>query len=195
MEEKIKIIISQLGNLRIKKNVNLNEYILSKPETRALALYIATSTTELIKAVSLCRELKLPFLLIGSGSKLSLSAAIFQGLVIKNRSHHLKIFGVKGKVSRLGIGVKEAFIEAGSGVTLSDLAEFSLKQGLGGFEDLSEQVGTVGGSILNNILLRDKTVHVDILDNFGDNTTKDLKELHGNDVVLKVIFHLKAKEV
>lgn len=195
MEEKIKIIISQLGNLRIKENVDLNEYILSKPGTRASALFIATSITELIKAVSLCRELKLPFLLIGSGSKLSAPITIFQGLVIKNRSHNLKIFGVKGKVSRLGIGIKEAFIEADSGVPLSDLAAFSLKQGLGGFEDLSKQVGTVGGSILNNIMLRNKTVHVDILDNSSDNIKKDLNKLQGNDVVLKVIFHLKAKEV
>ena len=195
MEEKIKIIIGQLGSLRIKENVDLDEYILSKPGTKAAALFIATSTTELVKAVSLCRELKIPFLLIGSGSKLSIKVIFFQGLVIKNRCHNLKIFGVKGKVTRSGIGVKEAFIEADSGTTLSDLAAFSLKQDLSGFEDLFKQIGTVGGSILNNILLRDRTVHINILDNSGDNKMRDLDKLHGNDVVLKAIFHLKAKEV
>lgn len=195
MDEKIKIIISQLGNLRIKENADLNEYILSKPGTKARVLFIATSTTELIKAVSLSRELKLPFLLIDSGSKFFAPVTVFQGLVIKNRSHNLKIFGVKGKVSRLGIGIKEAFIESDSGVTFSDLAAFSLKQGLGGFEDLSKQTGIVGGSILTNTLLRDKTVQVGVLDNSGNRVVKDLEKLQGNDVILKVIFHLSAKEV
>lgn len=195
MEEKIKIIVSQLGDLRVKKNVDLDEYVQSVSGVEASALFIATTISELVKVVLLCKELNLDFLIIGSGSKISLPKKDFQGLVIKNRSHSLKIFGVKGKVSRAGIGIREAFIEADSGISLPDLASFSSKQGLAGFEGLSHAIGTVGGSILSNSWLRNKTVNINILDNFGDVVTKDLKELLGNDVILKVIFLLKAKAV
>lgn len=195
MEEKINIISSQLGSLRVKKNVDLKDYLQSGLGGNALGLFIATSTEELIKAVNLCQELKLDFLLMGSGSKISPPKIGILGLVIKNRSHNLKIFGVKGKVSRLGIGIKEAFIEADSGVILSDLAAFSQKQGLGGFEDLDQMRGTVGGSILSNQLLRNKTTHANVLDKSGKKTEKDITEISGRDIILKVVFHLKAKEV
>ncbi|MDO8637946.1 MAG: FAD-binding protein [Candidatus Daviesbacteria bacterium] len=195
MEEKINLIASQLGEIRVKKNINLSDYLESKLVNEASAIFIATSTQELIKAVNLCRELKLDYLLIGSGSKIMVSNNNFEGLVIKNRSHNLKIFGVKGKVSRAGIGIKEAFIEADSGVNLTDLLIFSSGQGLGGFENLSNITGTIGGSILNNLLLRENTTSVKVLDKSGSEAVKDINKITGKDVILKVIFHLKAKEV
>ena len=195
MEEKIKIIISELGEIRVKKNINLGDYIESIIAGDAGALFIATSTPELIKAIYLCRELKLDYLLIGSGSKIVIVGNNFKGMVIKNRSHNLKIFGVKGKVSRAGIGIREAFIEADSGTNLSDLSAFCTKQGLGGFEDLSDIKGTVGGSMLSNFLLRENTTSVKVLNKFGSEIVKGLNEITGKDIILKVIFHLKAKEV
>lgn len=195
MEEKINIISSQLGDLRVKKNVDLTDYLESKLGGKASGLFIATSTEELIKAVCLCKELKIDFLLMGSGSKINIPKTDILGLVIKNRSHNLKIFGVKGKVSRVGIGIKEAFVEADSGVILSDLASFSRKQGLNGFEDLVLVKGTVGGSILSNQLLRDKITHAVVLNKLGKEIVKKLNEISGPDIILKVVFHLKAKEV
>lgn len=195
MEEKIKIITSQLGEVRVKRDVNLSDYLESKAVSEAGAIFIATSTQELIKAVNLCRELKFDYSLIGSGSKIMISNKKFEGLVIKNRSHNLKIFGVKGKVSRAGIGVREAFIEADSGVNLTDLSIFSINQGLGGFEDLSNTKGTVGGSILSNFILRENAASIKVLDKSGLEIVKDLNGITGKDVILKIIFHLKAKEV
>lgn len=195
MEEKINLIASQLGEIRVKKNINLSDYLESKFVSDANAIFLATSTQELIKVINLCKELKLDYLLIGSGSKIVISNNYFKGLVIKNRSHNLKIFGVKGKVSRAGIGIREAFIEADSGVILSELSIFSIKQGLGGFENLSTMKGTVGGSILSNFLLRENTTSIKILDKLGLETVKNLNKITAKDVILKVIFHLKAKEV
>lgn len=195
MEEKINLIASQLDEIRIKKNINLRDYLESKFSMEASAIFIATSTQELIKSINLCRELKLDYLLVGSGSKVMVSGNSFKGLVIKNRSHNLKIFGVKGKVSRAGIGIKEAFVEADSGVNLTDLLKFSSDQGLGGFESLSKTKGTIGGSILSNYLLRENTTSVKILDKSGFEVIVDLSRITGKDVILKVIFHLKAKEV
>lgn len=195
MEEKINIIVSQLGDLRVKRNVDLTEYVFLQPAGLASAVFIATSIAELIKAVSLCRELKLPFIVIGSGSKVSNLGSGFSGLVIKNRSQNLKIFGVKGKVSRSGIGIKEAFIEADSGATLSDVADYTLKQGLAGFEDLKLTKGTIGGSVLNNPTLLDNVTQIKVLNNSDVTFTKDKNEVSSKDIILKSVFHLKAREV
>lgn len=195
MEEKINLIISQLGDLRVKKNIDLSEYVLSRPTGIASALFIATSISELIKAVLLCRELRISFLVIGSGSKISSLNSGFSGLAIKNRSQNLKIFGIKGQVSRSGIGIREAFIEADSGVNLSDLANYAAKQGLVGFEDLNSTKGTVGGSIFSNLLLQTNVSQIKVLNNGNIEKTKEKTELLKSDVILKAVFHLKAREV
>lgn len=195
MEEKIKILISQLGDLRVKKNADLSDYVSTKPVGLSSALFIATSISELKKAILLCRELKLPFLIIGSGSKVTNLVNGFAGLVIKNRSHNLKIFGVKGKISRAGIGIQEAFVEADTGAILSDVADYVSKQGLQGFDDLKLIKGTIGGSILNNQILFDKITQIDVLNNLNKEQMKNKNELTKHDIFLKTIFHLKAKEV
>jgi UDP-N-acetylenolpyruvoylglucosamine reductase len=195
MEEKINIIASQLGEIRVKKEVDLNSYFQSGKGGISAAVYIATSAKELIKAVSLCRELKVKYLLIGSGSKMKVPVEKFDGLVIKNRSQNLKIFGFKGKVSRFGIGIEEAYIEADSGVTLSDLAIFSMNQGLRGFENLVNIRGTIGGSLLSNQILRDKVTKVKILDKFAEEDEKDIIGISGKDIIIKAIFLLKSKKV
>lgn len=195
MEEKINIISSQLGDLRVKKNVDLDEYILFKPAGFASGVFIATSISELIKVIQLCKELKTPFLIIGSGSKINFLKSGFLGLVIKNRSQNLKIFGIKGKVSRNGIGIKEAFVEADSGATLSDVADYTKKQGLAGFEDLKLIKGTIGGSILSNPILIASVTQIKVLANSGKEETKDFVRVAKNDVILKAIFHLKAREI
>lgn len=195
MEEKINLIISQLGELRVKKNVDLNEYVLSKPAGFATALYIATSVAELCNAILLCRELKVPFLVLGSGSKIMSVTSGFVGLVIKNRSQNLKIFGIKGKVSRFGIGIEEAFIEADSGTSLGDLADFALKQGLAGFEDLRLTKGTVGGSVLSESVLFENVSQLKVLNSSNIEQTKNKGEVLVCDIILKAVFHLKAREV
>lgn len=195
MEEKINIIISQLGDLRVKRDVDLSEYVSLKPVGYASALFLATSIAELIRAVLLCRELKIPFLVIGSGSKITTVGTGFLGLVIKNRSQNLKIFGIKGQVSRAGIGIKEAYIEADSGVNLSDLADYALKQGLIGFDDLRLAKGTVGGSLSSSPVLFEKVTQIKVLDNSNIEKTKEKQELSKRDIILKAVFHLKAKEV
>lgn len=182
MEAKIKLLISELGENRIKQNYNADAY------------YIATNTRELIKSIKLCLELKIPFLIFGMGSKIALAKNGFKGLVIKNRSDNLKIFGIKGKVSRDGIGVEEAFIEADSGTSLPYLNEFALKQGLGGFEDLANAIGTVGGSIMVNQTLREKAAQIKVLAQDGSIKTKELLGLSNSDIILSIIFKLKAKK-
>jgi UDP-N-acetylmuramate dehydrogenase len=194
MDEKIKLLVSQLGENRVKTEVDLSQYLESGWGGPARAFFIATTSRELIRVVELCRELQLDFWVIGSGSKATVPESGFYGLVIKNRSDFLKIFGVKGKVSRAGIGIEEAFLEAESGVSLTRLSEFADQQGLAGLEILKGIPGTIGGSVLMNQVLRERIYQVKILDDSGEIISMSLEDLDKNGIIISVVFKLKAKK-
>ncbi|GEM_PF-1563023 len=195
MEERIKLLVRSLGEERVKENIDLSDHMETRLGAVTRLFYIATTTRELIKAVELCRELKINFLIMGSGSKMAISDKGFEGLVIKNRSDNLKIFGIKGKVSRAGLGIEEAFLEADSGTSIGRLSEYSLQQGLGGFETVKQAPGTVGGSIHTFPVLREKVHQVKVLTKTGTMKVKHLSEITREDIFLSVIFLLKAKKV
>lgn len=193
MEEKIKLLASELGEDRLKMNVPLSDYIYSKTSVISAGVYVATNSRELIRAVELCRELDVNFILIGSGSKLVPPRHSFPGLAIKNRADKLKIFGIKGKVSRDGLGIEEAFVEAESGTSLKGLSEYALKQKLGGLDVLSTELGTIGGSFLTNRFIREKAYQAKILTGSGFIKLKQPLEVNGGDVIIAVTFKLRSK--
>lgn len=195
MDEKVRLLIAELGDTRVKKDIDVSEYLQTGLGSRAAAFYIATTTRELIKVICLCRELRLNFLLIGLGSKIIVAASGFDGLAIKNRSDNLRIFGVKGKVSREGIGIQEAFLEADSGVSLKRLADYADRQGLGGLDVLKSATGTAGGSIMVNKDLREGVYQVKVLTPDNEIVEKKIDELKRDDIILAVVFKLRAKEV
>lgn len=190
----MKLLESVLGEGRIKKNIDISEYLQTKLGAVAAAFYIATATRELVKAVELCRQLRMDFLVIGSGSKMAISKKGVEGLVIKNRSDNVRIFGVKGKVSRNGIGVEEAMVEVDSGMSLEGLAKFVDKHGLGGLDGLEKTVGTVGGSLVVNPILREKAVQVKVLVSGDHELTKEPSAVRREDIILSVVLKLKAKK-
>ncbi len=193
MEDRLKLLIRELGEMRVKLDIDASEYLETKLGCKVPAFYLATTTSELVSAVEVCRELDLPFFLIGSGSKVSLKNSGFAGVLIKNRSHAMKVSGIKGKVSPTGIGIEEAFIEADSGVTLGSLIEFADAQGLGGIEYFQSLSGTIGGNLFINPDLRTIMHQIKVLTPLGDKVTKSSDELKKEDIILSVVFKLKAK--
>ncbi|MCL5410101.1 MAG: FAD-binding protein [Patescibacteria group bacterium] len=189
-----KLLVAELGELRVKKAINLDDYIERRVGLEVPALFIATTIRELIKAIDLCKELNITFRVIGSGSKINQTDFDGVGLVIKNRADNLKIYGIKGKVSRSGLGIEEALIEADAGASLDRLAQYSMKQGLGGLESLLGSRYTVGGSLLTQIVVRDNTHQVKILNNLSQVETVDMLEINPQNIILSVIFKLKAKQ-
>ncbi|MDI6883335.1 MAG: UDP-N-acetylmuramate dehydrogenase [Patescibacteria group bacterium] len=87
------------------------------------------------------RSDKLPFFILGGGSNLLVSDKGFKGIVIKikNQKSKIKNTNQKSKV-----------IEVGAGTELSDLVDFSFKEGLQGLEWAAGIPGTVGGAIYGN---------------------------------------------
>lgn len=195
MDEKFKLLDSDLGEIRVKKNINVTEFLQSKLGGLVSFFYIATSEKELIKVIQLCEELKIDFLLVGSGSKINISKNGFLGLVIKNRNDSLKIFGIKGKVSRDGLGIEEALIEAGSGVSLKRLNEYIRTQSLGGMEGFETSLNTIGGSFYITPELRQKSQQLKVFNPHGQIQIKQESELSREDIILSVVFKLKSRKM
>lgn len=192
MEDKIKILINELGEYRIKRDVDLSREIINGKSQKATLFYIATRLNELIKAVQLCQQLNIPYQVVGSGSKILFSKNILSGLMIKNRSDNIKIFGIKGKVFQQGLGIDEAFLEVDSGVSLVKLADFARGQKLTGLEIFQSISGTVGGSLcLPNLL--PKIIKIKVLTSKGEIQETLPDEYNPGDIVLTVIFKLLAK--
>lgn len=99
-------------------------------------LYIVRQTEEIVELVRLAYQFKVPFFMMGRGTNMLFSDNEFRGLVIVNHSR---------KITREG-----ELIIADSGVSLSDIINFGLKEGLGGMESLFCLPGTVGGAVFGN---------------------------------------------
>jgi UDP-N-acetylmuramate dehydrogenase len=122
--------------LGIKKDIALSDYTTFKIGGPAKYFYVAESQEELLKAISLAKELNLPFFVLGGGSNLLVSDQGFDGLVIKNQCSNLE--------------VQDNYIFVESGVLLNHLVSISMENSLGGLEWGGGIYGTVGGAIRGN---------------------------------------------
>lgn len=194
MEERIKLLISELGELRVRRDVDVSEYLLTNLGGLAEAFYIATTSRELVKAIEICRELKIDYFLIGSGSKVAISEKRVRGLVIKNRSDNIKISGVRGKVSDKGLGIEEAILEIDSGVSIQRLCDFADAQNLTGVEILRGIIGTIGGNLFINPALKRMVEQVRIITKIGASKIIKTADMVRLDVILSVIMKLRTKK-
>jgi UDP-N-acetylmuramate dehydrogenase len=193
MDEKIKLLIAELGEERVKLNEPLKNHTFSKLGGPAKIFYIATTQRELIKILDLSYALKIDYLVLGNGTKFLPSAKGFEGLVIKNRTTIVKIGGIKGKVSAEGLGIEEALIEADSGVSLGRLNEFLKEQKLTEILGMSSLKSSVGGSIFLDEHLREQTQQVKVWDR-EDVFEISVNELNRNKhVVLSIVVKVKSQ--
>lgn len=192
MQDKIRLLAQYLGGERVRMRVDLGEVFSARLEQEADGFYIATSVKELVNVIRACQDLKLDYIVLGLGTRVRLSQKYFPGLVIKNRSDNIRVFGIRGKVSSLGIGVEEAMIESDSGVSLSKLSEFLKQQNLMGFDGIADQ-GTLGGMLADRpgLAFPEK---VKIIGSDGQVQTKELDQLKKGEIILSAIFKLKARQ-
>ncbi|MCX7714675.1 MAG: UDP-N-acetylmuramate dehydrogenase [Clostridia bacterium] len=98
----------------------------------------ASSTEEITKVVSLCKENDIPYFIMGNGSNLLVGDKGIRGVVIK----------VAEKMS--GYEVFGTNMSAQSGILLSKIANAALKNSLSGLEFAAGIPGTLGGGIYMN---------------------------------------------
>lgn len=193
MNNTYKLIVDSFGKDRFKFDESLVEQTALRVGGPAKLFFIAFTTAELIKIINMCRELKLPFFLFGLGTKIMISDAGFDGLVIKNRTKEVEIVSIKGKASRVGIGIDEALVEVDSGVSVARFIEFLDAKGLTSSE-FKNIPGTVGGNLFLSKILQNRIKSIKVL-----SLRYKIEEIQASElslkkhIVLSVIFRIKAK--
>ncbi len=101
--------------------------------------FIVPKTTEEVQeAVALCKEMSLPYYILGNGSNLLVSDAGYRGVVIQ-------IYKEMGSIQ-----VQGEQIRAQAGALLSKIGSIALAESLTGFEFAAGIPGCVGGAVVMN---------------------------------------------
>lgn len=195
MDSKFKLIVDSLGKDRFKFNEPLKDYTALSVGGVAQLFFIAFTTPELTKIVKMCRELKLPVFVFGTGSKIMISDTGFPGLVVKNRTKNIQTVSVKGKVTKYGIGVEEALVEVDSGVSINKFCDYLEQHGLQNKEFRSIP-GSIGGNIFLNRFLQLSVKSVKVLDQSSQIDEFEADNLNPRkDIVLSAVFKISAKDL
>lgn len=194
MDAKYKLIVDSFGKDRFKFDEPLKDYTASGVGGPARLFFIAFTQRELIKIVSMCRELGSPYFLFGTGSKILISDTGFDGLVIKNRTKNIQTVSVKGKVTKFGIGVEEALIEVESGVSMKSFVEYLNSQRLEtlGFGNTP---GSIGGNLFLNRFLQNYVKSIKVLDLKSETCQINVGSLSlKRHIILSALFKIKTKK-
>lgn len=195
MDSRFKLIIDYFGKERFKFDEPIRDYVISSLGGPAKLFFIAFTSSELIKIIDMCRQLRLPYFLFGMGSKIAISDGGFDGLVIKNRTKNIQTVSVKGKVTKFGIGVDEALIEVDSGVSINKWTEYLDSQGLEA-ADFTDIGGTVGGSLFISRFLQTKVKSIKVLDQDSEIQQINVEDLRPKEhIIISAVFRIKAKQV
>lgn len=193
MDSKYKLIVDSFGKDRFKFDEPLKDYTALEVGGPAELFFIAFTTPELVQIVKMCRQLNLSFFIFGTGSKIMISDAGFPGLVIKNRTKNIKTLSVKGKVSKFGIGVEEALIEADSGVSISKFCEYLDSQNLSNKEFLGIK-GSIGGNLFVSYFLQILVKSIKVLDSSCEILEISAETLSFKEhIILSAVFRIEAK--
>lgn len=191
---------SWLSPERLRAGEPLAPYTTFRIGGPADLLYDATSADDLANAVTLARELQLPYFVLGLGANILVGDRGFRGVVIRNLA----------RASRLLDGSR---LWAETGTTVRDLIFTAIEHRLSGLEHYIGIPSTVGGAVWQNLHFlspapaRERTMFIaevvescEILTEGGARRTVGPDYLafgyddsvfhHTRDVALAVTFHL-----
>lgn len=98
------------------------------------------SVLQLVQAVRLARQARLPYLLLGEGANILVADAGVRGMVIENRAQSVTVY-----CRAAGIQVV-----AEAGAPLAELARYCTRRGIGGLEWAVDVPGSLGGALVGN---------------------------------------------
>lgn len=119
-----------------QENISLKEFSNYKIGGRAKYFYVPETAEEVLKGIEKAQKEKLPIFILGGGTNLLISDKGYQGLIIKP---DIKVLKREGNLVRVG-----------AGVSVADLLNFLINEGLSGLEWAGGLPGTVGGAIRGN---------------------------------------------
>jgi UDP-N-acetylmuramate dehydrogenase len=189
-------LIQSLGRDRLKFDEPLSKHTYFKLGGPADLVYEARLVDELVGAVQAAVMYKVPYMIIGGGSNILVTDSGYHGLVIKNKTSNISLKGFAGGVEKGKLDLKEAIVNAESGVPANLLIRYTLDQGLSGLEHMLGLPGTVGGAVYNNShhlgkLFGDHIIEVEVLDHEERSKyiKKDLK------LIMITVFFTRPKKL
>ncbi|MGW8317865.1 MAG: UDP-N-acetylmuramate dehydrogenase [Candidatus Promineifilaceae bacterium] len=138
--EAIQMRFREVFGDRFQLNVPMARYTSARVGGPAEMFVTVNSSSELLIAVDLAYNQRIPYLILGGGSNILVADRGIQGLVILNKARNVHFrptgFGVVCTVE--------------SGMNLSSLARQCISKGLGGLEWAVSIPGSVGGAVVGN---------------------------------------------
>lgn len=195
LSDKIDLVVQSLGSQRVHLSHLVADYTENHMGGRADAIYMATTESELIKALNVASELSLPYLVIGSGVSIMVPEKGFHGLVIKNRAANIKIVGFKGNISRNGIGLAQANVEVSSGVTAAQLDQFLAENKLQPIGGWSNVIGSIGACLSDTDSLKGLVEKVKVWEQRDIYDIEVYEYQKTKQVILSVTIKVKAKQL
>jgi UDP-N-acetylmuramate dehydrogenase len=128
---------SAFGPARVGRNVPLGAMTTFRVGGPADWLVESRSANELLTALRLAREARVPVTILGGGSNVLVADSGVRGLVIRPRS---------GEITRIDDGR----VRADAAVTINGLVRWTVMHGAAGLEAWAGTPGTVGGAIFGN---------------------------------------------
>lgn len=182
-----------LKGLRI--NVPLAPHTTFNIGGSARYFFSAKTTEDIKKALQFAKQERIPFFILGAGSKLLVSDRGFFGLVIK--------------LENKGFEIQRTQVRAESGVMVQDMVEATIQAGLKGWEWAGGLPGTIGGAIHGNAgafrgEVKDSVVSVECMDEGGNEQTLSNKDCRfgyrdsvfkqKNLIVVSAVFSLSQED-
>jgi UDP-N-acetylmuramate dehydrogenase len=132
--------LQALFGARLQENVRMADYTTSRVGGPALGLISVNTISEMRDAANALWSLDVPFKLIGSGSNILVSDSGYNGIILLNHCHNI----------RINTQQEPPVIFAESGANLSNIARQSALRGLSGLEWAGSVPGSVGGAVYGN---------------------------------------------
>ncbi len=188
-------VVNKLGFNRVKISEPMKDHTYMKVGGPTDIYYQAQNAKEVEEAVKVAIGEEVPYLVLGNGANVLVSAKGVRGLVIINSSKNIKF-------------LPHDFVEADSGVNNTDLIRQSKERGLMGTERLLKVPGTVGGAVYMNAgdtgrkrFFEDLVVWVEVIDKEGEVKKIDKEECEfgyrssrfqkSGEIILKAKLQLK----
>jgi len=131
-------LFSKYSFFDIRYNEPLKNHTSFKIGGPADIFIIPNSIDELIYAIKIAREEKIPYFIMGNGTNLLVKDGGIRGVVIK----------INGNIDKLTVEGEK--IKAQAGALLANTSKFALENNLTGMEFASGIPGTVGGAVMMN---------------------------------------------
>jgi UDP-N-acetylmuramate dehydrogenase len=134
---KLDQLVAKLGQNKCLRDEPVAKYTYMKVGGPADVLYLASSSNDLINAVTIAQSIEVPYTILGNGANALVADRGIRGLTIINKSSQYHF-------------LPHDYLEADSGVSVVELINQTRKRRLTGLERMLKVPATVGGAIFMN---------------------------------------------